>query len=451
MAAPTNLLKGHHAVALAVQADGLTENTTDADTNWMWVDCEVVLTDRIKFGRRTTELRRPQPVPGAIGRPLAGGRSGGEVTLRYALKSQPTTVWAALADAVASPELAVLINAIGASYLLQKVEANVAAAGVGTTVKLTDVTSYEVGCLLPWADSVDQDPVTGMGWITTADDDAGPPQEITIAGTPAAVSSNGDDTLSTLTGAVTLDQPSYYTGRIVGHGTTDDLRLVSCFPESTKITLQGGEVIVVEVTFSYSHWRWDADSKGGLYDPDTPTRARTPGRYVDLGGGDAWYAYRTLPALTAGNGGRTLIDGSAYAKGFGGAIEIEIRNVVNPMTGPGGIGGDVTKIVSGREVTVKASLPFDTSTDITAETDLWTYKYEQGTPVELDIQLGTTAGQLFATYFPALYQARQPELVTVGEEVVGFSLEMQPSVPSGDVVDDGVSAAENTVARFAVG
>lgn len=452
MAIPSNLFGLHTAVAVKVQSNYTTEYDTNADVNWDWLDCEVVLPDKLTLAHEVTELVRPQAVVGAIGKPLVGGRFGGELTIRGVIDGVATDEWAALDAVTASPLFTLVTDAIGVGYTVTAVEDNCLADSADTNMNVTLSTGYEVGCLVSWGDSTDQDPVTGMGWITTATDAA--TDTVTLAGTPATAAAATYDTLSTYTAAVTLDQPTPRTFRIVGHDVDWDLRLVSCVPKSCKLTFLPGQVALAEIVYSVGGYRWDEDDHGGLVDADLTTRQRTPGRYVNLGDGAAWHAYNEMPALTSGNGGRVLIDGTAWTRGLGAGIEVTVTNRIDYMRSPGGYEGVAGAVVAQRDVEVRLSAEVQDSDRGGTAGDYqvgWSRKFEEGTSTELDLQLGVTAGQLLAIYAPALYVAEQPKLVTVGEITIGEEVLLRPGVPSGDDVGDGTTACENTVFRIAVG
>uniref|UniRef100_A0A6M3XMB1 Tail protein n=1 Tax=viral metagenome TaxID=1070528 RepID=A0A6M3XMB1_9ZZZZ len=428
MAVPINLFTRHTSVAFDDQTNYLTKSAEAVDANWRWLDCEVVLPDKVSLGREQEQYIRPNSAVGAVSPPIVGGRHGGELTIREVFKGQASSGWAAEDATAFSPIAELLADAIGGTVDLTFVDQNCVGNAVSATVDVTLATGYECGALVAWG--VDGGTsVRGMGWIKDVTDDA--QDTITLAAVPTGSGNNPtalDTTYASKTGYLSLDQPTAKTFRAPGHDEDWDFRAISCVPKSAKISLMPGMPPSVEIAYDVGDYEWDMTDDGTVRNPDS---------------------YQSFPAITDANGARFLIDGTEYTRGFGAGVEIEIVNTIDYFKG-GGLEGYAAFVIPHREVTVKFQVPIQDS-DLSANYLNWTNKFTAGTAFSFQFELGVIVGQVLSIYCPALKLSEQPQLVTVGNETVGLEITAKPSVPTGDATThDGVAGCENTVFRFAV-
>ncbi len=404
----------------------------DAVPSWTWLLAEM---PDISFAREIEELSLGLDNDGVSDQRVVGSTHGGTVTLRMPLRGQasgydPT---GAMAE---TPEMKLLAELVGTSTTTAYADADGTAAGSdANTIEVAGTAA--VGSFQLWGDS-GTSAVHATGWAKSQAGGAGTPITLFEDSIKAAITDDSDR-LPTTTIYPNGAQPVAKSIAIRGNDATQSLTLVGCIPEGGSVSLENGKVPMLEITYRFTAYEYDT-ADGGLqtaasYVRLSPILGTSSGR-VWLGGGNA------------ADDGAGAQDGTAEPTGTCGIGSFKLDVGLDAFEIPchGAAQGVSQVFISKRNFTASFTLPsLSAHVDATTGDSIYGVSLAQEKGYSLSVQVGSTAGVIFAVFIPAAVVTSQPDWGEV-DGIQSYTLEMQPKDYSGD----GASAdAGNTPFRIA--
>ncbi len=397
---------------------------------YTWLLCEL---PDISFNREIEELNLGLDNDGVAPQRVVGSTHGGTVTLRMPLRGQASG-YDPTGAMTETPEIKLLKELVGTSAGAGYVDAEGTASGSDANTVEVDAGSLNVGMFHAWGDAGTKALHT-TGWVKSQTGTTVTLFEDSIL----AALTDDSDRLPSTTIWPDGSQPVAKSITVKGNDSTQSITLIGCIPEGGSISLENGKVPMFEVTYRFTAYEYDT-ADGGLqsataYDRLAPILGTSHGR-VWLGGGNN---------LGDGSGAQ---DGTAETTGTCGvgSFKLDIALEVFEIPCHGSSQGVSQVYVSKRNFTASFTVPsLSTHVDATTKDSVFGKSLAQGLGTSLSVQVGKTAGTLFAILIPAAVVTAQPDWGEV-DGVQGYTLEFQPL----DWTGDGASLeAGNTPFRIA--
>ena len=406
-------------------ADQAAYSAKDNAPSYTYLVCEL---PDISFNREIEELDLGLDNDGVAPQRVVGSTHGGTFTIRMPLRGQ-SSAYDPSGTMTETPEIKLLKELIGTKVDESFVNGDGVASGSdANTVELAGVLT--AGAFAVFGEADDKS-IHATGFVKSQ---SGPLAQLF----EDSIVSTVGDRLPSMTLFPNGSQPTAKTFTIKGNDSSQSISMIGCIPESGSISLESGKVPMLEITYRFTGYEYDT-SDGGLQSATAFTRlspilGTSKGR-VWIGGGNA-----------AGNG-TGVSNGSAETTGTCGvgSFKLDIALDVYEIPCHGASQGVSTVYVSKRNFTTSFTIPQEsTHVDATTKDSVWGVSLSQEKGYSVSVQVGETAGNIFAVLIPAAVVTAQPGWGEV-EGVQGFTLEMQPSDWSGDTG----SAPANTPIRLA--
>ena len=443
------------SLLLALQAD-LTTPSTLAANEFVALLCDA---PKITFNTEVTELDLTTGQVGAAPEKIVGRRSG-SIVIAVPLQGfktgydptgeQPGGAPIGSVDVI-PPWLALVGNALGcnvealAGATLSDKNTNfwrgthlsntsygaakITAAGTNSTNLQTDAgqgANHKAGQLVGAAVSGVVAPF--VGWIKTKLVDL-----LTTFEAAGAATANYDDDAANIYGSATAwqsdDQPKFLTAYWVGPNTKACYVLSGLVCESFKITLDAGEVPVIEFTYKFQDYTLDK-TKGGLIVPDS---------------------YQRSPQLVGTKNGRLMMDAAVKCGLEGVSLEWKCT-IRESRCHSAGQGVDSVAIVK-PVITLGFTVPHDADNDLAYDaagapsntgSHQWQASLELGTTHSVGVYAGPAVGKTLGLLLPAGQVAAVP---AIGDRdgVQAYTVALEARAYTGDSTDTAETSSNSPI------
>lgn len=441
------------SLLMALQTD-MTTPSTLSDGEYVALLCD---TPKVTFNTEVSELDLTTGQVGAAPEKIVGRRSG---TISFAVPLQgfkvgydPTGENPGGAPVggvtVIPPWLALLGNALGcnvaslAGATLSDQNANfwqgthlsnsgyaagkVTAAGTDSThleVDAGEEANHYAGQLVAAAVNANVAPFLGFIKSLTG-------QVFAVQEAARASSANYDDNNANVYGTATAwqsdNQPKYLTARWVGPNTKACYVLSGLVCESWKISLDAGQVPVIEFTYRFYDYSMDK-TKGGLVVPDS---------------------YSRTPQLVGAKTGQLMLDGAVKC-GLEG-VSLEWKATIRESKCHYASQGISAVAIVKPKIMLTFSVPHDADNDVVYDeagspgntgSHVWQSSLELGTTHSVGIYVGPALGKCFALHLPAGKVAAAP---AIGDRdgAQAYTVQLEAGAYTGDTACNGETSANS--------